>query len=115
MWNLCSIDRGKGYAGLLVLYAMEWSSIMYDTKLRLKIYIYNPMFYQVMSFYRKRGFGLEKIERNGAIVCMIQGHYTLYSTIIRKCWKMLLEHPPSQDRIWLTSRLISLSQKKILN
>lgn len=112
LWNLCSIDRGKGYAGLLVDHAMKWVSIIYKIPLRLKIYIYNPMFHTVLSFYIKRGFILEKVERNGAVVCMIQGkNRPSYTTILRHCWKLLLKQPPSQERIWLTERLILLAQK----
>jgi hypothetical protein len=112
MWNLCSIERGKGYASLLVNHAMKWTEMVYKSPLRLKIYIYNPMFKQVLSFYTRRKFVLEKIERNGAVVCMIQGkHITSYTTILRNCWKFLLKQAPSQERIWLTERLISLAQK----
>lgn len=116
MWNLCSIDRGKGYAGLLVDHAMKWVSMIYKIPLHLKIYIYNSMFLQVLSFYTKRGFMLEHIERKGAILCMIQGEKpSSYISILIILLKFVLKNPVSQDTTWLTERLESLAQKININ
>lgn len=114
MWNLCSIDRGKGYAGRLVDASMEWTNRVHRVPLRLKVYIYNPLFQMVISFYLRRGFGLEGIEHNGAVVCMIQDTPSSYDHIIHQCWQTLLTQPSSQSRTWLTRRLLSLAPMIVL-
>ena len=108
MWNLCSIDRGKGYAGRLVDIATKWTNSVHHVPLRLKVYVYNTLFHQVVSFYLRRGFGLEHIERKGEVVCMIQDTPSSYEHIIHQCWQKVLTQSSSPERIWLTRRLMSL-------
>lgn len=111
MWNLCSIDRGKGYASQLVEKSMDWVNRMYQLPLRLKVYIYNSFFHQVISFYIKRGFGLERIERHGKVVCMIQNVSSTYESILNKCSREITKNIP-QEQFWMTVRLIELQKMK---
>ena len=114
MWNLCSRNRGKGYASKLVETSMDWSNRMYKLPLRLKVYLYNYFFHQVVSFYIKRGFGLERIERKGKVVCMIQNvaSASTYESILNKCWKEVSQNTP-QEQFWMTIRLNALQKNEL--
>jgi hypothetical protein len=111
MWNLCSMDRGKGYASQLVEKATEWCNRIYQLPLRLKVYLYNPLFHQVIHFYVKRGFGLERIERNGKVICMIQHVSSTYEMILYQCWNEV-DKNSTQERLWMTRRLLMLQYEK---
>jgi hypothetical protein len=122
LWNLCSMDRGKGYAGKLVDVSIQWTRQYYNIPLRLKVYVYNSMFEQVMLFYLKRHFSCTTIERGGSVVCLIHdpstktkiSPYHFYSIILHHCWQKVLTEPQSQERKWLASRLLSLFPKQRL-
>jgi len=121
MWNLCSIDRGKGYAGKLVDISISWTNEHYKLPLGLKVYVYNSMFQQVIMFYLKRNFIFNKIERGGSVVCLLHASfindiipYQSYSNIIKQCWSIVLQEPPSNERKWLARRLLSLLPKQRL-
>lgn len=120
MWNLCSIDRGKGYAGRLVDLSIVWCRDEFSLPLHLKVYVYNTMFEQVVYFYLKRSFIFDKVERNGKVVCMIYHSKAVthlqhsFSSILRQCWETVLSEPPSIERKWLARRLLSLLPKQPL-
>lgn len=122
MWNLCSMDRGKGYAGRLVDLSIVWCRDEFHLPLHLKVYVYNPMFEQVVSFYLRRNFIFQDVERNGKVVAMIYAPkikkvthlHQSFLSIICQCWDAVLHQPPSNERKWLAHRLLSLLPKQRL-